>query len=415
MRGHSSALGNAREQSMAIETPAVVVGAGVNGLGVVRSLARARVPAWLLDAERRPEMHTRTAKPVQITALHGETLVEELRRLSQTRFAGVRPVLLLTQEESVRAVSHHRERLSALYRFSLPSREIVDALQHKQGFQRLAEKFGDPIPPLVHVRALADLPALEGLHYPAVVKPGERHAEYGRQFKKAYRVESAAECIALVRGILSVMSDIVVQEWTEGPDSNIYFCLQYLDQQGQVTASFTGRKIRSWPPQVGGTASCAPAPEAHAELSALTARFFHNAGVIGMAAMEYKRDARSGAFRMVEPTIGRTDYQAEVATLNGVNLPYAAWCAELGKPVPTAKPATRKLAWRVRSEDEQSAVAQGQRSGDGYEEFNGIADAWWRWSDPMPCLVQSWRRVRGALRARTAKVMPASQALRSKP
>ena len=401
---------------MTVETPAVVVGAGVNGLGVARSLKRAGVPTWLLDADpRRPEMHTRAAKPLPIAALHGDVLIEELLCLGRTRFAGVRPVLLLTQEESVKAVSHHRERLSGLYRFSLPSKEIVDALQHKQGFQRLAEKYDAPIPPLVHVRTHEDLPALEGLHYPVVVKPGERHVEYGRQFKKAYRVENATECIALVRRILPVMADVVVQEWTEGPDSNIHFCLQYFDKQGHAVVSFTGRKIRSWPPQVGGTASCGPAPEVHDELSTLTMRFFRNAGVIGMAAMEYKRDSRSGEFRMVEPTIGRTDYQAEVATLNGVNLPYAAWCAELGKPAPALPTTMRALAWRVRSEDEQSAEAQGQPPGEGFDVYDGVADAWWRWSDPMPSVLQNWLRIRGALRTRTTKVIPAARALRSKP
>src|SRR3546814_6627002 len=101
------------------------------------------------------------------------------------------------------------------------------------------------------------------------------------------------------------MADVVVQEWIEGPDSSIYFCLQCLDRHGQVVASFTGRKIRSWPPQVGGTASCVAAPEVHAELSAMTTRFFQAAGVIGLASMEYKRDTRSGEFRMVEPTIDR--------------------------------------------------------------------------------------------------------------
>jgi predicted ATP-grasp superfamily ATP-dependent carboligase len=242
-----------------------------------------------------------------------------------------------------------------------------------------------------------------------VVKPGERHVEYGRQFKKAYRVETAEQAVDLVRRILPVMADVVVQEWTEGPDSNIFFCLQYLDKHGQASVSFTGRKIRSWPPQVGGTASCGPAPEAHEELSTLTTRFFRNAGVIGMAAMEYKRDSRSGEFRMVEPTIGRTDYQAEVATLNGVNLPYAAWCAELDRPVPAPASAARPLAWRVRVEDDQSALAQHQRPDQGFEHVDGIRDALWRPSDPLPYLVQQLRHVQRALQHRAARMMPRSQ------
>ncbi|TPG50556.1 FAD-dependent oxidoreductase [Rhodanobacter glycinis] len=400
---------------MAVDVPAVVVGAGVNGLGVARSLAVEGVRVWLLDSEaNRPEMHTRAANAVTVRALHGEALVEELVRLAAAQFAGMRPVLLLTQEESVKTVSHHRERLSALYRFSLPTVDMVDILQHKEGFQRLAEKLGGPIPPLVHVRMLADLPAIEKLRYPVVIKPGERNIEYGRIFKKAYRVESASAGMDLIRRILMVMTDVVVQEWIEGPDANIYFCLQYLDGQGQLAASFTGRKIRSWPPQVGGTASCVVAPEVHDELSAMTARFFQAAGVIGMASMEYKRDARSGEFRMVEPTVGRTDYQEEVATLNGINLPYAAWCCELGRPFPAPVMRERPVVWRVRSEDLQSAVAQGQPLKQGYPRGGYVADALWRWDDPMPFVVQRLRRVVGSLRSRTSKMMGGSPAAGSK-
>ncbi len=400
---------------MTAVTPAVVLGAGANGLGVARSLARARVPTWLLDTDaRRPEMYTRAAKPLAVRALQGEALIEDLEQLADGVFSGMRPVLFLTQEETVRTISQQRERLAEHYRFALPAKEMVGALQHKQGFQRLAEQHAAPIPPLVHVRTPADVSGLARLHYPVVVKPGGRHAEYARRFKKAYRVDSAAEATELVGRILPVMPDVVVQEWIEGPDSNIYFCLQYLDRQGKAVASFTGRKIRSWPPQTGGTASCTAASEAHAELSRLTEGFFRAMGVIGMASMEYKRDARGGAFRMVEPTIGRTDYQEEVATLNGVNLPHAAWCSELGKTFPAPAPMAQLRVWRVRSEDQQSAAAQKQSMSQGMEGAS-VVDALWRGSDPLPGLVQGWRRVRRALQSRAARVLPRSQTVGSKP
>ncbi len=401
---------------MAARVPAVVVGAGVNGLGVARSLARAHVPTWLLDCDvRRPEMYTRAATRTKVRALSGTALIEDLVHLAGTKFLHSRPVLMLTQEETVKTISRHRDRLSARYRFTLPSPDVVDSLLHKHGFQHLAEQLGAPVPPLVRVRSPVDLAALEDLQYPVVIKPGERHAEYGRRFRKAYRVDSAVDAIELVRRMVPVMPDIVVQEWIGGPDSDIYFCLQHVASGGRVTASFTGRKIRSWPPQVGGTASCVAAPEAHAELAARTARFFGDAGVVGMASMEYKRDARSGRFLMVEPTIGRTDYQEEVATLNGVNLPHAAYCAELGLAFPVPSPAKRPVLWRVRVEDLQSAAAQGQRPADGYPHGARVIDALWRWSDPVPFFVHLLHRVRHVLFHRVSKIMPKSQAAGSRP
>ena len=396
--------------------PAVVLGAGINGLGVARSLARARVPVWLLDADaRKPEMRTRAARSLQIGGLHGQTLIDELEHLGETRFAGVRPVLLLTQEESVKVISRDRDRLAPFYRFSLPGKDTVETLLHKYGFQRLAEQYDAPIPRLVRVTTQADLAELERLQYPAVVKPGERNAGYSRQFKKAYRVASAAQARDLVRGILAVMPDVVVQEWIAGPDSNIHFCLQYLDRQSNVVASFTGRKIRSWPPEVGGTASCTAAPEAHAELSAITARFFKDSGVTGMAGMEYKRDARTGEMRMVEPTIGRTDYQEEVATLNGANLPFAAYCSELGLPVPAPVTTRNRAAWRVRPEDEQSALLQHQQPRSGFPRGSHLTDALWRWDDPMPFVAQNLQRAWHMLRKRMSKSAPRPQAMEAKP
>lgn len=401
----SNALGAAPEAQALLQTPALVLGAGANGLGVARSLWRARVPVWLLDNDlRKPEMRTRAARPLAVSALHGEALVADLIRLGTAQFSGQHPVLLLTQEESVRTVSRHREQLSPLYRFSLPADDVVEVLQHKHGFQQLAERFDAPIPKLVHVRAAADLSALDTLRYPVAVKPGERHADYSRQFKKAYRVESAAEAVDLVNRILPVCADVVVQEWIEGPDSNIYFCLQAIDRAGRAVASFTGRKIRSWPPQIGGTASCTVAPEADAELSQLTETFFRQAGVVGLASMEFKRDSNSGEFRMVEPTIGRTDYQEEVATLNGVNLPFAMYCGELGLPFPAPAPSPRLAVWRVESEDVRSAALQQQRVGAGFPEGSLVLDAVRRGYDPGPWLTQTWRRIRGAVRARILKL-----------
>jgi predicted ATP-grasp superfamily ATP-dependent carboligase len=156
-----------------------------------------------------------------------------------------------------------------------------------------------------------------------------------------------------------------------------------------------------------------PAPEADAELSAMTTRFFREAGVTGLAAMEYKRDSRNGQFRMVEPTIGRTDYQAEVATLNGVNLPYAAYC-DMVESSCMAGRTMRSVGWRVRSEDVQSAAMQGQRENDGFDGCADVADALWRWSDPVPSVLRNLRRVRNSLKLHVVKKLPKSRPLESK-
>lgn len=362
--------------------PAVVVGGGINGLGVLRSLAQAHVPVIVLDTDAgQPAMRSRYGRKVVYRSGGPDAVIGALETLAGD-LHGERPVLVLTQEDTVSAVSVHRERLRPLYRFTLPAHDVLTPLMHKDGFRAVAEAAGAAIPRTLHITAAGQVDTVRVLRPPLVVKPSIRHAGYSSAFRKAYRVDTVDEAQALVRRILPTLPDVVVQEWIEGSDSDIYFCLQYIAGSGGTAASFVGRKIRSWPPRVGGTASCAPASEA-AALTGRTADFFSYAGVRGFASMEYKRDVRSGEFFMVEPTVGRTDYQEEVATLNGVNIPLAAYCAELDLPPVREAPGATIRVWRDRDADRQSA-ARGAGAPPWQPSGARTIDALWRASDPMP-------------------------------
>ncbi len=371
---------------------AVVVGNGLNALGVVRSLGQAGVRVAVV------------AKGQQGTALrsryvrrrYGGVDYPQLPQalLDVARELGGRPVLFLTEEEAVRVVSEARDVLAPHFRFRFANHERMLELTHKEGVQALAEQHGLPIPRALRLRTAADCAQLAGLRFPCVLKPGLKHAGYGARFKKAYVVNSAAEAEKLFSEIAPVLPDLIVQEWIEGGDDSIHFCLQYMGAAGRAVASFTGRKLRAWPPQVGGTASCMAAPEADAELTALTEKFFAAVGFQGMGSMEYKRDVRDGRFYIVEPTVGRTDFQEEVATVNGCNLPYAAYCYECQLPLPRVSPRS-PVIWREPVTDRWSAEQQG-----AHPAFSrhAIRDAYFRWLDPRPWLGLQWSRVKQRLR-----------------
>lgn len=362
----------------------VVVGGGVNGLGVLRSLGRAGMPIVLLDTDlSEPTQKSRYGRKIRAEALSGEPLIDTLLGL-RPQFDRP-PVLMLTQEASVETVSNERERLKEHFRFSMPPQNVMAALQHKIGFQDLAAGLNFPVPRAMRINRSTDWPALRELQFPCVFKPVTKSAEYGARFKKAYKVASADEVESLWKDIATVVDEMIVQEWIEGGDSDVYFCLQYRDATGRRRASFVGRKMCQWPPLVGGTASCIPAPEVTDELTALTDAFFDAVGFIGIGSMEYKRDPRDGRFYMVEPTVGRTDYQEEIASLNGVNIPLAAYYAETGSgDIPQFRRQAKPAAWRdpfgyararaSGSPDPMDLVAPGIK----------VFDAYWRLDDPMP-------------------------------
>ena len=377
---------------------ALVVGGGLNALGVVRSLGQAGVKVCVLDTEQKsPAMRSRYGIPRKISTLEGVEFMAELKRLAPE--LGTRVVLFLTEEKTVATVSEYRADLPSSFQIRLPEHERLIELMHKQGFSDLAEAMGAPVPRTVRLQSLQDLPKVSVLNYPCVLKPSEKSYEYGARFKKAYKVSSPDEVATLYREIFPVLNDMVVQEWIEGLDSDIYFCLQYIGRNGELVASFPGRKIRSWPPRIGGTASCTAAWEHEKELTALTADFFRQVGFTGMGSMEYKRDVRDGRFYMVEPTVARTDFQEEVATVNGVNLPFFAYCHELALPAPRLNNTSQPRIWRDSQIDRWSMEESSVKDDKVFQDHE-VMDAHWRWNDPCPWFDNFLGRLVNAIRQR---------------
>jgi predicted ATP-grasp superfamily ATP-dependent carboligase len=373
---------------------AVVAGIDLNGLGVVRSLARENIPVVAVDVDfRKPTARTRLARKHQVPALSGERFVEALLTL-RTQFSDD-PVLILTEEASVATVSAAREQVQRAYRIVLPEPEIVSALIDKTGFQELAEGHGFPVPRSVVLEG--DGGCAHGLRYPCVLKPTTKNPLYSARFAKAYRVESLDETIALWRQMREVIASAILQEWIEGDDCDVYFCLQYRDRPDRSVASFVGRKIRQWPPLVGGTASCIPAPERAAEATDLTDRFFAAANFCGFGSMEFKRDRRDGSLYMVEPTVGRTDFQEEIATLNGINIPAIAYWQQLDVAPSKPEKIRAPVGWRDPVGEANALAALPKATGDLAGWAISWRDAYFRADDPGPYVARQFGRINGRL------------------
>jgi hypothetical protein len=141
-----------------------------------------------------------------------------------------------------------------------------------------------------------------------------------------------------------------------------------------------------------------PSPEASDELSALTDAFFDRVGFVGLGSMEYKRDTRDNRFYMVEPTVGRTDYQEEIAALNGVNIPLTAYIGELGLPLPSAESVVRPRAWRDSVASQKSGSAGAPDSLARICPGAKIVDVYFRRNDPLPFVLMKLEPVMRRLR-----------------
>lgn len=384
-----------------LRTPAVVVGGSLNALGVVRSLSAGGMPIYLLDTTRACAAGwSRYCHFVPTPALDGEGLIKALAQLADQ--LGCRAVLILTSDQCVDAVSAHRRELESLYYFSLPSAEMVRALADKTLFQSLAEREHFEVPRAVCVTTTRDLERIASLQPPLIIKPGDKTLVLRGLAERVLRADSIAEAREACARMLTHAPGIIVQEWVDGPDSELLFTLFACAGDGQLLGTFHGRKLLVDPPGVGTTAICRAAPEVAAELQPLAERFTARVGYRGLGSLEFKRDRQRNRLVIIEPTVGRTDWQSEIATLCGVNLPLRLYHAELGHP--QGKTVTRAtVAWRSSAGYHLGSDAN-TRTVDGF----------FRWSDPLPaCYYYLYER--GVMRVwrRIVRVLGPSPSLRS--
>lgn len=356
--------------------PVVVVGESLNSLGVVRSLAGRGIEVHVAATTRWcPAGLSRHARVAIVPALEGRPLVDGLVALA--RRLGRRAVLMLCGDRQVDAVDDHRDELAALYQFTLPPAGILRTLANKATFQRFALEHDLAVPRTAIVHAGEPVAAaLRALTLPLVLKPADKGLVLTGHMERAVRVDTRAEAESMAARMLTGSGCIVAQEWIVGDDTDIYFALFVCDADSRVLGMFCGRKLVCDPPGVGSTGICVDAGEQSATLAREALRFIQATGYRGIGSVEYKRDRRSGRFVIVEPTVGRSDWQEEIATLCGVNLPLQAWLAECGLPPEPPRPIATRQAWSASLFHPRPALPEGTR----------LRDGWLRLDDPLPGL-----------------------------
>ncbi len=301
----------------------VVLDINFAGYGILRSLASYGIPLiGLYSDPSLPEARTRLCKQ----KYHFSDDAELLQRLTTLpELAYEKPVLMLTSDAYVTFYTEHRERLDALFLVDMPNTERVNLLLNKDQFSIYAEEHDILIPQTIAITPETDLEAVtRDFPFPAILKPAEKDERWRRSnLKKAFHIEDGQELLAICKKAQPYSDNLILQQWVPGRDSNVYYCLGYFDSNGDAIATFTGYKLRQWPVGTGSTATTtiASAPWVEKE----TKRIFKQLHYRGFGSIEFKRHDSDGKYYLMEPTVGRLNLQEYAATLNGVNIPLAAY------------------------------------------------------------------------------------------
>jgi D-aspartate ligase len=336
--------------------PVFVMNTYYTGIGIARNLRRYGVDVYGLTSETdAPGVRSRFFKGIY-SVPNGrdepQALCEKLVELRKHHHDA--PVIFPTRDFDVMFLHNHRLQLSSLYR--LPQHASLECLLDKLALFNVASTHGIDVPSTAVCNSLQDIEAaLPMLRFPVVVKP--RIATQWRRegtwkavgARKAFLVESAEELRDEYARISAASSEIMIQEYIQGSDSDIAVCCCYVDTRGEMPAYFTARKLRQNPPLFG--TGCAVETTDIPEIVPVTKRLLQVAGYTGIAEVEFKRDSSDGKWSLIEVNPRHWD-QHEIGAHVGVNLSWFAYRDMIGRPLnalPTPRPVPQ-IKWIAETE-----------------------------------------------------------------
>jgi predicted ATP-grasp superfamily ATP-dependent carboligase len=307
-----------------------VIACVMGGLSVIRALGREGIPAVsVVTPEKKKDReqdhlsrYVRRTLNVPSALTDADALVAEILKFSAS--VRERPVLFVDNDDDLLFLSRNREALSAGFRFALPSSELLEDLVDKRRFADLAKRTDLPTPKTYAIArgcATTDPRVRSWNDFPCILKPGLRTHWFGSdlalEYQKALRVESRAELLTLAPALAAHPSDFIMQSLVEGSEDQIVSYHAYASDAG-VVADFTGRKVRTVPPQYGFSTYIEVTDDER--VRRLGREVLARIAFQGPIKLDFKEDARDGHLYLLEanPRVNLWHHPGAVA---GVNLP----------------------------------------------------------------------------------------------
>lgn len=236
-----------------------------------------------------------------------------------------KPLLLPCQDEWVLWLSENKYRVIDVIDFQLPETQALTIGMDKAAFYSYAVNHGFKVPRTIIVKNVKDLidsvKLFDGQKF--IIKPEVRLADWDLYFSntKLFFFNDADEFYNSklnLEKLFECCNSLLLQQWIDGDDSDVYFVLMAIDKRGLILDHFCGRKLLQWPRKSGSTAICVK--DSVSEIIMESRRLAIQLNFIGLCSVEFKKDKGDSSYYITEPTVGRNDFQSSVADINGKNL-----------------------------------------------------------------------------------------------
>ncbi|MQS76033.1 carboxylate--amine ligase [Companilactobacillus halodurans] len=275
---------------------------------------------------------TRYTKILDLTLHSGfsedPVFIEKMREIAKVYQNHKEPVILIGCGDGyAELISKHKDELSKTFVCPYVDYDLLKSLNNKESFYKVADEHNLPHPltkiitkDMYENKKDMDVP----FDFPVALKPANSvewldiHFE-GR--KKAFTIHSEKEYMDIVGKIYDngYTSDLILQDFIPGDDSNMRVLNAYVDQEHHVKMMCLGHPILEDPtPQSIGN-YVAIIPEFNQDVYDLVQKFLEDIEFTGYANFDMKYDSRDKTFKFFEINLrqGRSSF---FVTLNGYNL-----------------------------------------------------------------------------------------------
>lgn len=374
--------------------PALIFGGHIAALGVLRTLRRRGVRAYVVDETSDIIVGSRWYRPAQRKlpeTADSEVLADYLASLRLAR-----AVLVPCSDNWALAVAGLPEPIRARFPSSMATRDVVETFVDKQRFGALVERLEIPHPRTRRLTGPDDLDGLPDEQLAnAFLKPTDPQLHRRAFGTKGSFARSRADAARLLEAGRRVGVEFVLQEWIPGEMSATLLIEGFVDSSGEVVGMVARRRLRVAPPMIGNTVSSVTIPlEEVAPALPHLQRLLEATCYRGAFNVEFKLDVRDGQLKIIELNPRPAWYVATIASA-GLDIPWAFYRDALGLSVerPSVYRTGRYQLYEFR---DALAVARYLRR---FRRPEGAVLAPWLWgdhtvfwwSDPMPALIGAWQ------------------------
>lgn len=311
---------------------AVIVGGDFQGLGVIRSLARQKVPTYLLDWDLCIGRFSRyTKRFMKCPSVTQETrflnFLLDLAKKEKLNGWLIYP----NDDDTVCFLAKHKEQLEEYYRIPTPPWNITRFACEKKATYQLAERLNIAVPKTFYPNSIEELDDL-ALDFPVIIKPSVKEPFYHTTGKKAIRVDSKRELIERFKVVRHTVgnSEIMVQDFIPGGANRLY-SVGSLFKDGGFLGKVVARRTRQHPMDFGHATTYAETVDMP-ELEEIAKKILSAMNYYGLSEVEFMQDPRDAKYKLLEINARPWGWHT-LAIAAGVDLPYLLYQDMLGERV----------------------------------------------------------------------------------